>query len=198
MKSKILISILSVITIFYYISSNNICTKETKEGVTAPEPPVQSDTVKESFIFKDFTITPLANFYVKARVLSKEYYNWGRESELSPIDLALGWDKMSDSKILNHIDIWQSGRWYKWKTKHPPISINEIYKSSSNMHIIPENKTIYSIIDSACIGDIVEFEGYLIKATKKDGWSWKSSLSRTDKGNGACELFFVNYASIIE
>lgn len=38
-----------------------------------------------------FELTPLASFNIRARVLSTENYYFGREADLSPIDLALGW-----------------------------------------------------------------------------------------------------------
>ena len=40
-------------------------------------------------------------------------------------------------------------------------------------------------------GDIVTLKGYLVRVEAKDGWRWKSSLTREDTGGGACELIFV-------
>jgi hypothetical protein len=40
-------------------------------------------------------------------------------------------------------------------------------------------------------GDIIELRGYLVEVTAPDGWHWRSSLSRTDSGDGACELMWV-------
>ena len=39
-----------------------------------------------------------------------------RESDLAPVDLALGWGRMSDEAILKDIQISQSGRFYFWHT----------------------------------------------------------------------------------
>ena len=60
-------------------------------GVHAPELPVQNSATKQAFSFKSYSITPLADFEITAKVLSKKRYKHGRESELSPVDLALGW-----------------------------------------------------------------------------------------------------------
>ena len=39
--------------------------------------------------------------------------------------------------------------------------------------------------------DVVALGGYLITVEAKDGWRWRSSLSRNDSGGGACELVWV-------
>src|SRR6185369_12554143 len=59
-----------------------------------------------------YRIAPLQSFSLEARVLASERYRFGREADLSPIDLALGWGAMSDSAVLADFDITQSGRFY--------------------------------------------------------------------------------------
>jgi hypothetical protein len=44
-------------------------------------------------------------------------------------------------------------------------------------------------------GEIVHMEGYLVRVDGPDGFQWASSLSRSDTGNGACELFWVERAA---
>ena len=58
------------------------------------------------------TLQPLAGFSVEARVLSRENYRLGREAELSPTDLALGWQRMREDPVLAQLKISQSSRWY--------------------------------------------------------------------------------------
>ena len=46
-------------------------------------------------------------------------------------------------------------------------------------------------------GDIIEIQGSLVKATSNsDNWSWKSSLTRNDTGDGACEVILVKELKI--
>jgi len=59
------------------------------------------------------------------------------------------------------------------------------------MHLIPSDNAILKQIKTARTGDIVDFTGYLVKVVDADGWKWKSSLTRNDKGNGACEVVYV-------
>lgn len=162
-------------------------------GVLALNDPIQLDRQSgEPFSFKEYTITPLARFYIQAKVLSKKEYSFGIESDLSPVDLALGWGNMSDEKILESVNIRQSNRWYRWSTRDFPIPEREIEMHSANMHIIPADETIKSQLNQAKKGDIVKFSGKLIKADWKDGRSWVSSLSRDDVGENACEVVWVD------
>src|SRR5262245_4536868 len=83
------------------------------DGVLAPDAPAQellSDGPQ--FQVGDYQLTALARFEVDARVLSAERYRRGRESDLSPIDLALGWGPMSSNEVLGRLSIKQYNRFY--------------------------------------------------------------------------------------
>jgi hypothetical protein len=166
-------------------------------GVLVPESPRQSP-VKESVIpFDEYRLTRRAEFELRARVLSKESYFLWRESDLSPVDLALGWGVMSDQAVLDRIDISQSGRWYRTRYDFPaPVSDQDIILNSSNMHIIPANRSIRAQLKRLRVGNVVALGGYLVDAGHESGWQWRSSLRRDDTGDGACELFYVEHLRI--
>lgn len=161
-------------------------------GVLVPELPQQEEVNNpNSFKFNDYQITPLANFDIQAKVLSQKSYTFGREADLSPVDFALGWGRMSDEAILENIEISQSGRWYRWRTQSLPIPRREIETHSANMHIIPADEEVEYQIEQTRTGEIVTLSGYLVKIEADDGWHWQSSLTRDDVGNHACEVFWV-------
>ncbi len=168
-------------------------------GILAPDPPLQ-EAIAEPKPWKreEYDITPLARFRIKARVLHREKYGSGRESDLSPLDLALGWGRMSDQAVIDRIDFSQHSRWYFWRSKSLPIPSREIETESGNMHIIPATDEVESLLSDIRRGDVIELEGCLVEVRAPDGWRWKSSLSRTDTGNGACELVWVEQARILE
>lgn len=166
-------------------------------GVVANQLPTQSNTDDERFELNGYLIQPLQSFAIEARVLSTEHYTFDRGADLSPVDLALGWGRMSDQSVLNAIDISQSGRFYYWRVKEFPIPRKEIETHSANMHMVPANPQIEKRLKSIRPGQIVRIQGNLIQASAKDGWHWKSSLTRTDTGAGACELVLVKSISVI-
>jgi len=167
-------------------------------GVTAPENPVQASIQNPvPFEHKKYTVTPLAQFDLTARVLSRKDYRWDRDSRLSPIDLALGWGRMSDEAVLEHIKISQQFRWYRWTIKEFPIPKREIEEHSANMHMAPADRAVRKRMMRIRKGDIVKIGGYLIGVLGEDGRRWTSSLTRTDTGNHACELVWVERFEIV-
>ena len=163
-------------------------------GMLVAEAPDQRDPESTAtFQDKDFTITPLADFSLTARVLSRTDYGFDRESSISPTDLALGWGRMSDSAVLAGLDISQSNRWYfyHWSTDAPPIPKDEIIRSSANMHMMPADDTVRWELKQVRPGDVIHLEGQLIEARRSDGSVWRSSMTRDDSGDGACEVVYV-------
>ncbi len=144
-----------------------------------------------SFEKDQYRLKSLASFELEARVLGKENYRFDGGADLSPVDLALGWGPMSDSAVLEKIDIEQGHRWYSWNTESFPIPRREIETHSANMHMIPANQTVAKRLKSVRPGQIIKLQGHLVEARRNDGWRWKSSLTRKDTGNGACELIWV-------
>ena len=105
--------------------------------------------------------------------------------------------EMSDEDVLQHFNISQSGRWYRWRTDTLPIPRKAIQHNSANMHMIPADNAVESTLDDVREGHVVEIRGKLVWVDGDDGWSWKSSLKRTDTGAGACELIYVEEIRIL-
>ena len=167
-------------------------------GILTPNQPIQRSIANaDPFDFKGYRITPLAFFEIEARVLSRERYRRGREADLSPIDLALGWGPMSAQEVLDQLDISQSNRYYRWRTDRLPLPAPVIASHSANMHIIPAADPIENELRKIRKGHVVRLGGYLIQANAQDGWRWRSSLTRSDTGGGACELIFVDRISVL-
>jgi len=168
-------------------------------GVMAGEEPYQASiSSPANHRIDDYTIAEFAEFRIKAKVLSRENYYLGREADLSPVDLTLGWGNMSDESILDNIEISQSGRFYQWRVESFPIPRGEIESSSANMHLIPANEIVASAIKQIRKGDIIELSGSLVNVTAaSDGWRWQSSQTRYDTGNGACELIWVDSVEVV-
>jgi len=137
-------------------------------------------------------LTPLAGFSVEARVLSRQDYASGREATLSPTDFALGWGRMGEDAVLSRLQISQSARWYRYQwTGEAPLPLDEIVRSSANMHMIPADAATAAALRQVRVDDRVRIDGWLVEAASPDGWHWRSSLTRDDTGGGACEVVYV-------
>jgi hypothetical protein len=73
-----------------------------------------------------------------------------------------------------------------------PASEQDINTHSANMHLVPSTPELADRLRAINPGDLVDIHGYLIELKFPDGAMWTSSLTRTDTGNGACELVWVN------
>jgi hypothetical protein len=98
---------------------------------------------------------------------------------------------MSDEVVLNKIEITQGHRFFYWHVDAFPIPQHEIEVHAANIHIIPANDTVKRQLRKVHKGQIISIKGQLIEARRVDGWYWRSSLSREDTGNGACELMYA-------
>jgi hypothetical protein len=144
----------------------------------------------------EFQLKPLARFSIDGRILHRKVYGYDRGSKLAPVDLAVGWGVMSDQAVLDRLKITQSMRfyWYEFQLP-PPIPREQIISHSTNVHVIPATPEVASFCKSLRQGELVHLEGELVEATGPEVGTWRSSLSRTDTGNGACELMLVEECS---
>ncbi|HUJ21611.1 MAG TPA: hypothetical protein VLX58_08835 [Bryobacteraceae bacterium] len=167
-------------------------------GVLIPEEPRQTlPSSTNSWKAGKYQITPLAAFHLRARVLHTEPYWFDHGADLSPVDLALGWGRMSDQSVLDQISFSQGQRWFHYWPRQSrfPIPVDEINSHSANMHMIPANQSVKGLLKSLHAGNLIELNGELVEADGEDGFKWRSSLSRTDTGAGACELVWVEEIS---
>ena len=164
-------------------------------GEIAANEPIQTSTSTNPFHIDDFTITPLADYAIEARLLSIEHYNFDAGAKLSPTDLAVGWGPMSDEAVINKLDISQGNRFFNWRAEILPIPQHDIEIHAANMHVIPANDAVKSQLKKVKVGQVVTLKGQLIEAKTANGWHWRSSLTREDTGNGACELMYVTELS---
>lgn len=194
---KLLIALIVIFIAFSLLQPDSVETGPGMKAVSVPEQKAAQTDNETLARIDEYRLTALASFSIQAKILGKKRYYLGRESDLSPIDLALGWGSMSDERVTSQINISQRNRWYYWQTDNFPIPRREIETSSANMHMIPANDTVRDQLLSLSEGQIIELTGYLVRADAPDGWRWISSTTRTDTGNGACELVYVERMRVV-
>ena len=60
----------------------------------------------------------------------------------------------------------------------------------------PADDAVAQVLDRAKAGQNIKIKGLLVEAKDPNGWTWRSSLTRTDSGGGSCEVIFVEAAEI--
>ena len=154
-------------------------------------------TADGGYGFDGYVIEPVRPFAHEARVLHRRNYHAGREADLSPTDLALGWGPMSTDAVLQHVDISQRNRFYYWPVEQFPIPRREIETHSTNVHIIPASPAVAAVLEQVRRDDTVRLAGQLVNVRAADGWRWRSSTTFEDTGDGACELLWLEQLEIL-
>ncbi len=167
-------------------------------GELAADDPLQSALEAPQTLTRgDFQVIGQARFSAEVRVLGRERYRLGELAEVSPLDIAVGWGPMSDSTVLADLDIWQSGRFYFWHyDDEPPVPTPVIESHSANWHLVPANDTVWRKLRGLRVGDVVKLDGMLVNLENPDVGTMTTSLRRDDTGAGACEIIYVERASI--
>jgi hypothetical protein len=143
----------------------------------------------------DYTLYPRAHYDITGRVLMHVIYsdNW---SDLSPVDVSLGWQEMSDNATLARLTITEHDR--ALLVDSTDKSIKDFYPfqvRSSNNHLIPEDSDIDSAIRALKVGQVVELEGELVDA-RAPGFEAHTSLLRNDIGDNAGEILLVRRVKV--
>ena len=168
-------------------------------GVLAPDAPHQVNLDNGTRLQRgDVTLVTRAYFELTARVLSRADYHFDPGASLAPEDLAMGWGRMSDSAVLAKVDISQMNRFYYWHVDQFPIPQRELETSSANMHMIPADAAVRRALKRVRVGQVLHLKGFLVDASRPNGWYWHTSMTRDDTGDGACELVYVESIEAME
>lgn len=191
------------------VGSTVAAQKDPDDVDLTPDEPRQTDIFQpQTFEFKGYTVRELARFSATAVLLSKHDYaadnasvaNTEHRRVLSPADFALGWGPMSNPSVLKHFTYFQNNRFFFYAATVDFVERSHELKVDShvaNVHIIPADDAVADALAKVQPRDIVSIEGTLIEVSFHGQVLWKSSLSRTDTGDGACELIMLTKLSWI-
>lgn len=131
------------------------------------------------------------------RILGSKIYTDDEQAKFSPIDYAVSWGLFAEPEIARQITVNQYDRYLNWKMDKVPVPQKQAMMMVSNMHIIPSSPEIAKQIKKVKRGDLVRLQGELVEV-KDNNLVWTSSLTPTDTGDGACEVFRVQSIQWIE
>jgi hypothetical protein len=170
---------------------------QTGAGIKAAGAPYQTASDRrDPFGVNGYQLTPVAQISWRARVLSVEPYSWDAGAAISPVDVALGWDRMSDESVLSQLKITQGQRFFTYRYQRAPIPQAEIERSAANVHMIPATDDVAAVLKRARPGEILEMKGYLVNVRGPQSFTWNTSLVRDDTGPGACEIVYVEWVQV--
>lgn len=145
-------------------------------GVIAPDAPVveRGFQLAEHNI-KHYTLQPKYRLKTTARVLSNKRYWFDEKSEIAPVDLVLGWDDLSDERILDQVKTPISRRDFKVDVIRPPLTFSEIRSKLLYMHAIPSNDRVAEQLKGVKSGHVLSIRGYIVDVYDRSDVLWASS-----------------------
>lgn len=143
------------------------------------------------------SVAVLQPFQGDFRILGTKIYRDDAQAKFSPIDYAVSWGLFAEPEIARTIRVNQYDRYLNWQMPQLPVPVEQAMQMVSNMHIVPATPEIAQQIKQVKRGDLVRLQGELVEIKDQD-LVWRSSLTATDIGDGACEVFRVNSIHWIE
>ncbi|MBU1177612.1 hypothetical protein KJ903_00155 [Patescibacteria group bacterium] len=191
-----------------------------KDKLPAPEQiderlyqePQQTKTEATPFIKQtgdiEYTIKPLFDYELYGLVGSFhnseswwDYYHQEWSDYLNVKDLCVIWGDNIKSGVYQDMK-FASGSWTcyaEFKSGTNQVEWDKFkYSQLSNNHLLAGEKDMNKQIMAAQTGDQVHLKGYLAEYSHGSGFERGSSISRTDRGNGACETIYVTDFEIIK
>ncbi len=202
-NSWIALTFLIIIFVLYLVVKPHPNKHRAIEGVGQP---IQNETTGSTQLKVDdysVDIKYLYSYEISALVVSTEKYSSGLPGKLAPRDFALAWGVVAANNDKINFHWSQSNRWYFWKINSGNDESNlksiggmaVVSKNSSNNHLIPSDDVVKKQIKRIRTGDYIRLKGYLVNVSAKNSegrsYTWNSSTTRNDTGDGSCELIYV-------
>jgi hypothetical protein len=141
-------------------------------------------------------IIPKAEYDISGQVVSVKRYYSGLDAKIVPLDIGLCWGDIAKEENLKKIQFEQYLRWLRYRLKdYGAFDMEYLNSHAGNLHAVPADKRIRKLLLSVKKNDKIRLKGYLIDISGNN-YSRHSSLSRTDKGDGACEVIYIREIQI--
>lgn len=142
------------------------------------------------------SLSLLASYDIEAVVKSTNRMR-DYSAQVSRYDFALAWGDLNREDIDDTISYAQGMRFYTYRwSAETTVSPAYIGSHSANVHIIHSDKNILKKVGGIRKNDHIRLQGYLVQVNFPYG-PWRSSLTRTDSGNGACEIMYVTDVQVL-
>lgn len=168
--------------------------------------PQQSGTQRAPFTFDYMDVTydvqPVAAYELWGLVVSHNDINslsdaYHDKTSVDTKDLCVIWGPNVATDDFKRV-AFESGSWTCYFRY--PNGVQFTGRALSNNHVVTDRKVVRDLIDKVRPGDQVYFKGMLVNYhdRRRPASAWRrTSVTRTDTGNGACEVVFVEDMAIL-
>lgn len=216
-KVLIIVILCLVLSSFVVISERLAKSSNSTDDITAMIRPIQEDLEGPVIFAKDIngikvTMIKVAKYQIAGRVVESYDYTSGMANIIEAIstksayndiaikDVAIAYGPMA--LVENHKKmtyIMSGARKIAYAVKDYSLfntvgDIDVVKTYITNNHLIPANDEVRELIKKIDTDDYVQISGYLVDAMWEYGmyqYNLETSTTRTDVGDGACEIIYV-------
>jgi hypothetical protein len=153
-----------------------------------------------------YTVTPLAayelwglvvSYHHSASFIDISHKQWN--DFLNTKDVCVIWGKNVETGVYKRMTF--RNRDFTCYFRYPDRETGELFaeRCLSNNHLLPGDPLVADTVLRARKGDQIHLKGWLVSyGVKGTPYARRSSLSRTDRGNGACEVVYVDEFEILK
>ena len=179
--------------------------------VTPPalnEDPVQREVSEQPFkvAYNDtgYVVQPRHEYDLTGMVVSYRYHDGDRmlhqiwNDHLNVADVCVVWGRNAHELDLNLFDFF-NGQFTCNISTHDRVAWNQFQmRELSNNHLVSDDPLLRDRITSLKVGDIIRVRGWLSHyGLEGSPHMRKTSVTREDTGNGACETIFVREFEVL-
>lgn len=209
-KKKIIIAIISVAMclvltcgIYIFTLFNVKKSYETVPNLLAISEPLQyeyTDEIKTTVDDYEVIFKVKAAYSISGKVVEKYYYPPFRiANKLARFDIGMIWGPLLSEDLEDQMTFKNTGnRFLRYTYKNSLVQKlggkENVVNNISNNHVVHSNDHILKLIRNIKEGDFIRIEGFLVDihySNETLKGHWPTSLTRTDHGDGACEVIYV-------
>lgn len=167
--------------------------------------PAQTETTRAPFSFEymgeTYDVQPVAEYELAGLVVShNDPTSWWDayhdETSVDTKDLGLIWGPNLRSDDFHRVEFWNVSWTVNWRY---PAGVAFHDAAISNNHLVTPHPRVRDAIAGVRVGDQVRLRGLLVNyAPRSRPGAWRNtSTTRTDTGNGACEVVCVDELQVL-
>lgn len=190
----------AIFTLAFALAGCSDWRKRVQVGLAVKEPaqsPVTALPTPKTFGATEVNLTARAKFAITAWVVATDDDFDDGYQDVVPRDVSLAWGPVGNPDILGSMRFHLARRYVsvRWDGDMP-LDSKTVMRHLANHHLIPSTPELAEYLAHVKEGDLLELDGYLVDIEKKGMPVMRTSLSRDDVGNGACEIVYVERAEI--
>ena len=159
------------------------------------------NVVRDGVIYR---VEPRYEYELQGLVVSYALHNaryslhrlWN--DSLNVADLCVVWGDNVKAQDLNRFKFWNGEFTCNYSTRDAVAWEHFRTDQISNNHLLADNNYQRRQIGKVRIGDQIRVRGWLANYSNDQGFSRGTSITRDDRGNGACETIYVREFSTLQ